>query len=968
MGSQTSSSVLFDQEFETYIQAKIENLLSCNEFKSFECDDESLALITKLFRSSEFAAVNCLKFPATVIFLLQDRELYRDYAENEYVERLQLLVPAVEDEVAFSRNMRDFRNQEMLRLAWRDIVCQVDLKITLRELSWLADACIQIGLNTLEQWQSKDTGIPVDSSGAAIKLVVLAMGKLGAYELNYSSDIDLIFAYSEDGIINNNAKELSHREYFIRLCQRFVKLLSDVSAYGFVFRVDTRLRPFGNSGQLALSFDAMELYYERHGREWERYAMIKARAISADPHAAKEIMERLKPFVYRRYLDYGAFASLREMKELINKEIKRKGADRNIKLGPGGIREIEFIGQAFQLIRGGRTPQLQIRPILTVLDVLQGLNLIPEFVVSSLKNAYVFLRKTENVIQAFADKQTHLIPTDKLEQKRLVYAMGFSSWEDFNQTLKGYMLTVHEHFEQIFSAPQIEAMAGKGDNQQEIFSNIWRGVIDNREAEQALHAAGYVSGEAAYKLLSRFHEGSAYRTMGQSGKKRLDALMPLLISAVSNTSDPNECLLRVLRLIESIAKRTAYLALLSEHPMGLSQLVKLFDASPWIVDMLVSHPMLLDELLDPRRLYEPMPKEALEEELKTQLSYDCDDIEQQMSRLIEFKQSNILRVAAAELTSAMPVEKVSDHLTYIAEIVLEAVCRFAREHLENRHGKPQYIVDDTMQNAEFCVIAYGKLGSYELGFGSDLDLVFLHDSQGKKQITDGEKPIDNAVFFARLGQRIIHFLNTPTQAGVLYEVDSRLRPSGSAGMLVSSLKTFSDYQTTKAWTWEHQALIRARLVVGNGNLEQQFREIRQAIITKERDAQELRKDVREMRVRMRTELLKPKVGQFDLKQGIGGITDIEFITQFLVLKCAKTFPDLLEFTDNLRIIETLMKNGVLSADDAKILSSAYLAYRHTVHKLVLRQKNTAKVSDSAFQEYREGVTRIWNDIMEQELI
>jgi len=967
MGSQTSFNLLFDQEFETYIQAKIESLLSCNEFKSFECDDESLALITRLFRCSEFAAENCLKFPDTVIVLLQDGELYRDYAENEYIERLQALVPAEEDEPAFSKIIRDFRNREMLRLAWRDLVCQVDLKITLRELSWLADACIQIGLNTLEQWQSKDTGIPVDSSGAPIKLVVLAMGKLGAYELNYSSDIDLIFTYSEDGVISNNAKELSNREYFIKLCQRFVKLLSDTTAYGFVFRVDTRLRPFGNSGQLALSFDAMELYYERHGREWERYAMIKARAISADPLAAKEIMQRLKPFVYRRYLDYGAFASLREMKELINKEVKRKGADRNVKLGPGGIREIEFIGQAFQLIRGGRTPQLQIRPILTVLDVLQGLNLIPEFVVSSLKKAYVFLRKTENAIQAFADKQTHLIPTDTLEQNRLAYAMGFNSWEDFDQTLKGYMQTVHEHFEQIFSAPQLDVISGKGNISQDLFSNIWHEIVNNSDAEEVLQNAGFKSGASAYKLINGLRESSTYRTMGQNGKKRLDVLMPLLISAVSNTSDPNECLLRVLRLIEAIAKRTAYLALLSEHPMGLSQLVKLFDASPWIVDMLVSHPMLLDELLDPRSLYEPMSKKALEEELKTQLSYDCDDIEQQMFRLIEFKQSNVLRVAAAELTGAMPVEKVSDHLTYIAEIVLEAVCRFAREHLERRHGQPQYSIDDEVHNAEFCVIAYGKLGSYELGFGSDLDLVFLHDSQGKKQVTDGEKPIDNAVFFARLGQRIIHFLNTPTQAGVLYEVDSRLRPSGSAGMLVSSLKTYSDYQAAKAWTWEHQALIRARLVVGNGNLGQEFKTIRQAIITKERDVQELRKDVREMRVRMRTELLKPVAGQFDLKQGIGGITDIEFITQYLVLRWAKKYPDLLEFTDNLRLIETLVKNGVLSDDDAKILSSAYLAYRHAVHKFVLQQKTTAKVSDSAFHEYREGVTRIWNDIMEQEL-
>jgi len=966
MLSQTSSNTLFDPEFEAYIQTNIDNLLSSEAFHHFKCDEESMLLLSQIFRASEFCIEMAQRFPSRVLTLLTDKEIYRDYSENEYVERLQALIPDSEDDAEFGRVMREFRNQEMLRLAWRDIVCQVELEVTLRELSWLADAAIRVGIDTLEQWQSQDAGAPSDPLGNPVKLVILAMGKLGAYELNYSSDIDLIFTYSEDGVIKDHPKELSHREYFIRLCQRFVKLLSDNSAYGFVFRVDTRLRPFGDSGQLALSFDAMELYYERHGREWERYAMIKARAISADPDAAKEIMQRLKPFVYRRYLDFGAFSSLREMKELINKEVSRKGADRNIKLGPGGIREIEFIGQAFQLIRGGRTPQLQIRPILSVLDILEDLNFIPEFVVSALKEAYVFLRKAENAIQAFADKQTHLIPTDSMEQKRLAFAMGFDSWDKFIYALKAYMQTVHEHFEQIFSAPQLDAMGGKGDQTQDTYSNIWFGFLDTDEAEAFLQKSGYVNSQAALKLIVGLREGSAYRTMGQNGKQRLDKLMPLLISAVSNSSDPNECLLRVLRLIDSIAKRTAYLALLSEHPMGLSQLVKLFDSSPWIVDMVVSHPMLLDELLDPRRLYEPMSKEALEQELKTQLDHGCEDIEQQMFRLIEFKQSNVLRVAAAELTGAMPVEKVSDHLTYIAEIVLAAVCRFARDHLQARHGKPQYEVDDVVHDAGFCVIAYGKLGSYELGFGSDLDLVFLHDSQGKKQQTNGEKQLDNAIFFARLGQRIIHFLNTPTQAGVLYEVDSRLRPSGSAGMLVSSLKSFADYQEVKAWTWEHQALIRARVVVGDREIGDQFKVIRQANLVKQRDINELRKEVKDMRVRMRNELLKPQPGQFDLKQGIGGITDIEFISQFLVLSLAHKYSALTEYTDNLRLIESLVENHALAEDDGKMLCSAYLAYRHAVHKFVLQQKTTVKVSDSVFHEYREGVTRIWNDIMEQE--
>lgn len=958
------ASTLFDQEFESQLQAKVNTLFATDVFKDFSWNDESVELISQLFRCSEFAAENCLRYPEYVVALLRNNLLFRDYDAGEYQQRLQTLVPDEEDDASFAQVLREFRNQEMLRLAWRDLVCQVDVTTTLRELSWLADACIEITLHALEQWQSEKLGTPVDSNGKPMKLVVLAMGKLGAHELNFSSDIDLVFVYSEDGVITNGSSELSHSQYFVRLCQRFVRLLSDVSAYGFVFRVDTRLRPFGNSGQLASSFDALELYYERHGREWERYAMIKARAISSDASAASELMQLLKPFVYRRYLDYGAFASLREMKVLIDKEVSRTGADRNIKLGPGGIREIEFIGQAFQLIRGGRTPRLQIRPILSVLDTLQELKLIPVYVVASLKDAYLFLRKVENTIQAYADKQTHLVPSDALEQKRLAYALGYLSWAEFNQTLRDTMQTVHEHFEQIFSAPQLDVVSGENNGIQDSFGNLWLGIVESEEATKQLKQAGYESGEKVYQWLKGLREGSVYRTLGKNGKQRLDKLMPLLLGAAAKASNPDECLIRVLRLIESIAKRTAYLSLLSEYPLGLSQLVRLFDASPWIVDLVVSHPMLLDELLDPRRLYEPMSKEALQAELKSQLDFDCEDVEQQMYRLIEFKQSNVLRVAAAELTGAMPVEKVSDHLTYIAEIVLEAVCHFARVHLQRRHGKPQYVVDEQVHDAEFCVIAYGKLGGYELGFGSDLDLVFLHDSQGKQQVTDGEKSIDNAVFFARLGQRIIHFLNTPTQAGVLYEVDARLRPSGSAGMLVSSLKSFSDYQEAKAWTWEHQALIRARLIVGDASIGEQFQAIRIAILTKIRDAENLCKEVREMRVRMRNELLKAQADQFDLKQGVGGITDIEFITQYLVLKWADKYPALVKYTDNLRLIETLVHSSVLAEDDAKILTSAYLAYRHAAHKLVLQGKSLVNIDDAAFIDYREGVTRIWNDIME----
>jgi len=959
------TKTLFDETFDAFIDNKVVMLLESEAFQSVQVPEQGIAELKRLFRSSEFCLSVCLRYPQTVIDLLINNGLQRDYGESDYLDELSALTENCSDEQELARILREYRNQAMLRIAWRDLVRNVDVEVTLRELSWLADACILLGMQKLHNWIADEIGKPLDSEGNEIKLVALAMGKLGAYELNFSSDIDLIFTYKEDGSIKNGTREIAHSQFFVRLCQRFINLLSQNNAYGFVFRVDARLRPFGNSGQLALSFDAMEMYYERHGREWERYAMIKARPISEDPDAANEILSRMKPFVYRRYLDFSAFESLREMKRLIDHEIVKKGAERNVKLGPGGIREVEFIGQAFQLIRGGRTRQLQTRGILQVLTVLQNLNLLPEYVVKALSNSYVFLRKTENAIQAFEDKQTHLLPNQPLEQNRLVYALGFTDWDSLLETLRKHTTTVHEHFEQIFSAPQLDSLGGTGDAGNEAFADLWLGVLDEEASNDLLQHAGYPDFQAATKLIAGLRNSSVYCSMGPNGKQRLDKLIPLIIPVVASAGEPNECLLRVFRLLEAIAKRTAYLALLAENPMGLSQLVKLFDISPWIVDTLVRHPVLLDELLDPRQLYQTMSKEQLQAELEYQIDFSSDDVEHQMNRLIDFKQSNVLRVAASELTGAMPVEKVSDHLTFIAEIVLDAVRRFAMQHLIERHGTPQYELDGEVKNAEFCIIGYGKLGGLELGFGSDLDLVFLHDSQGQKQQTNGEKPIDNAVFFARLGQRIIHFLNTRTQSGVLYEVDTRLRPSGSAGMLVSSAKSFMEYQKNKAWTWEHQALIRARAVAGDDNIRQIFDQIRKDILTYVRGDEKLITDVRDMRVRMRKELDKTNNTQVDLKQGSGGIADIEFIIQYLVLRWANEYPDLVTFSDNLRLIETLVKNGLLNEDDGKILSSAYLAFRHKTHELALQRKKALINNKVDFQDCREGVEQIWNVIMGQ---
>ncbi len=874
----TSVSLQFLPDIEQNINAKVADLLNKPPFDAMELQTVQKEKLWRLIAVSEFAADVALKFPAYAHQLLLATIVDDEKSEAQYSAELSDAVAENSDFNSLSEIFRKYRNQQMLRIVWRDAILSAPVESTLRELSGLADACIKKAMHLLFKQFMQELGEPLDAAGNRVYPVIFAMGKLGASELNFSSDIDLIFTYSVEGEILGERKNLSHHQFFTQLFQKFIRLLSDNTAYGFVFRVDARLRPFGDSGSLALSFDAMEAYYERHGREWERYAFIKARPISEDAEAAKEIADRLRPFVYRRYLDFGAFASLREMKELIDKETKRKGNENNVKLGFGGIREIEFIGQAFQLIRGGRERRLQARGILAVLAILREQHLIPDYVYGALHAAYLFLRKTENAIQYYADQQTHLLPSEPDVQQRLAFALNYESWQAFTGDLQNHTANVHEHFEQIFTAPQLETFDKKSEDN--VFANLWHELYAEDEAVQVLLAAGFVEPVDALKMIVQLREGVILRSMSEHGRKRLDHLMPLLLSAVSQMKNPMLCLPRVLRLIEAIAKRTAYIALLAENPMGLSQLVKLFDMSQWLVDLLVRNPLLLDELLDPRRLYEPMSKAQLAEELKYRIDPNNDDVEAQMRALVEFKQANTLRVAASELTGAMPTAKVSDHLTYIAEIILENVNQLVTNHLQARHGRPKYVVDasapSTRISAGFCIIAYGKLGGLELGFGSDLDLVFLHDSHGSQQQTDGEKCIENSMYFARLGQRIIHYLHTRTQGGVLYEVDARLRPSGAAGLLVSSISSFSDYQHRKAWTWEHQALIRARPIVGSETLIQQFQETRKAVLTTKRDPEKLLIDVVNMRRRMRNELLKVKGDKFDLKQGYGGIAYIEF--------------------------------------------------------------------------------------------
>ncbi|WP_435103403.1 bifunctional [glutamate--ammonia ligase]-adenylyl-L-tyrosine phosphorylase/[glutamate--ammonia-ligase] adenylyltransferase [Arhodomonas sp. AD133] len=923
-------------------------------------DERIQATLPPVWAASEFVARTCQKRPALFTDIIRPAGLDTPRSLDDYRARLDDALADVADTDALHRSLRRFREAEMVRIAWRDLAGIAALDDTLAELSALAEACIDRTLAHLYAARCERWGTPRNAAGEAQQLVVLGMGKLGGGELNFSSDIDLVFAYPEAGETDAR-RPRANEEFFNRLGRELIAALDQQTVDGQAFRVDMRLRPYGSAGPLTQSFRGMEIYYQDQGREWERYALIKARVVGGDYERGAELLTTLRPFIYRRYLDYGAFENLREMKAMVDREVRRRGMADNIKLGRGGIREIEFIGQAFQLIRGGQEPALRERRLLPVLDRLAGQGQIPEWARDELVEGYDFLRRTENRLQAMHDQQTHELPSDSLERQRLAFAMSYEDYERFATDLEAWRQRIQGHFDQVFVAPQ---EAGEADGAALDFGDVWAATADDDETDEFLYDAGFQRPSRARERIAALREGHSTRSLSARGRARLDRLMPMLLQAVAAQDRADAALERVLALLEAVARRTVYLALLNEHPMALSQLVQLCGASPWIARLLTRHPVLLDELLDPRTLYAPLRREALTTELARRLDQvPADDLEQQMEVLRHFRQANVLRVAAADIAGAIPIMVVSDYLTEIAEVVLEQVLAVAWHHVTRRFGQPTGQVDGEAVAQGFAILAYGKLGGIELGYGSDLDLVFINDANGEQLVTDGEKSVENAVFFARLAQRIIHILSTTTPGGVLYEVDTRLRPSGKSGLLATSLDAFAEYQHRNAWTWEHQALVRARVVAGDRTLAERVEAVRREVLATERDRESLRAEVANMRERMRREKASREADVFDLKQDRGGIADIEFMVQYGVLAGAHANPGLLRFTDNIRLLGELSgDNGLFGADAAERLAEAYRVFRAKIHRLTL-QEEPARVPADEFPNEREAVTALWDEIM-----
>ncbi|MBT8371158.1 MAG: bifunctional [glutamate--ammonia ligase]-adenylyl-L-tyrosine phosphorylase/[glutamate--ammonia-ligase] adenylyltransferase, partial [Deltaproteobacteria bacterium] len=681
-----------------------------------------------------------------------------------------------------------------------------------------------------------------------------------------------------------------------------------------------------------------------------------ARVVAGDIGAGTLLLQRLHPFIYRRYLDYSVFESLRKMKQMIALEVKRKGMEDDIKLGPGGIREIEFFGQIFQLLRGGVSPALQDTGILNVLKALVDESLIPQEIGDQLATAYVFLRETENRLQAYADQQTHRLPADENGKLRLAISMGFPDVGSWDSVLEKHRKVVQDQFQLLLESGDAK------DRQKDIedpLEGIWQNLMGSQQAEKVLASAGFTQPNEVLPLLDYLRNDPETRALSPRGRQRLDKLMPRFLQEIGAQENSLETLGRVIDLLKTIERRSSYLALLLENPTAQTHLVKLSSASPWIASFLARHPVLLDELLDSRTLYLPPQKLEMRTNLRRRLAdVPLEDLEYQIEQLCIFKQINVLRVATADVTGTLPLMRVSDYLSEIAESILGEVVDLAFQHLVSKHGIPICRLGSQSCDKGFAVIAYGKLGGLELGYGSDLDLVFLH--AGTDELTRGEeRPIDSTQFFNRLGQRVIHILTSPTRAGKAYEIDMRLRPSGSSGVLVSHIEAFGDYQLKDAWTWEHQALIKARPICGDDILSKRFETLRKQVLAQPRSKENLSTEVAGMRERMRKKLLNPEDGVFDLKQDIGAMVDIEFLVQYLVLLNSHKFDGLLKWTDNVRLIQTLIESGAMDENTAHVLKHAYLIYRAAAHQLSLQEK-AAKVPQEKFSRLQKRVSEIWH--------
>lgn len=877
-------------------------------------------------------AVKCSAFVSRI--LAKDAQLLSDLLENLHqpyqTADMQTALEAqnIFDEQILKQQLRRLRQQVLVRMIVRDLNGLADFYEVAQTTSTLAEVTLQQAIAFHTAVLSKQYGTPKSKHGDPQTLIVVGMGKLGGAELNVSSDIDLIFAYEQEGE-TDGTQVISNQEFFTKLGKKVIAALDDITEDGFVFRVDMRLRPFGSEGALVSCLDALEDYYQNYGREWERYAWIKGRVVAGPSQALANV---LKPFVFRKYLDFNAYASMRDLKVQIQRDVMQRGLEDNIKLGRGGIREVEFVAQVFQLIRGGQDTELQVKPTLQVLQLLGQKRMLPPEAVAQLTEGYIYLRNVEHRLMYIDDQQTQDLPKSEESKQRLLMMMGLDSWGEFLAQLNHHRAIIQAHFDATFSD------AGHQAREQE--TAIWQGTIEQLAALDFLTTLGYQDAAESYQRLQALHQSSRYKQLPEQSKFRFDKLMPMVIQQSAETPNPDVALLRTIILLESICRRASYLALLAEFPESLQLVIKLCGASPWLAQYLTAHPILLDELLDTQTLYDAPDFTAMQAELTKKMQALTGDTEAQMDTMRHFKNAAVMRFAAQDIGGLLALETLSDYLSALAELILQVSLRVIWPTLKFKH----------QETPQFAIIGYGKLGGKELGYVSDLDIIFLYDDAHP----------DASDNYARFAQRINNWFNSLTNAGLLYETDLQLRPDGNSGLLVSSVDAFEEYQLRKAWVWEHQAISRARFVAGDAQVGQRFSAIRDNVLMQTRDPQTLMQEVTQMREKMRaSHPSKPDL--FDVKHDKGGIIDVEFMVQYMVLLHAHAHPQLLGNIGNIGLLHLLAELGMVDAMLAEDVASAYRTYRKIIHGEKLQAKD-AKVPLIEIEPHQTAVVTLWQQL------
>jgi glutamate-ammonia-ligase adenylyltransferase len=850
-----------------------------------------------------------------------------------------------------ARGMRRLRNLLIAALIRRDLDGKADLNEVVTTMTRLADFAIRAHLAEIDAELRAAHGAPIGAeTGAEQQLMVLSMGKGGGGELNVSSDIDLIFVYPEDGetAAGPGQRSLSNHEYFVRLGKKLIAAIAEITEDGFTFRVDMALRPNGASGPLAASLGMVENYLIVQGREWERYAWVKARAVTGRAEDIAALDAIVRPFCFRRYLDFGVIDAIRSMHAQIRAEVNRQerlhpDRSNNVKLGRGGIREIEFLAQVFQLIRGGRDPSLRGRSTRDTLRQLPEKGLLAADIVERLLASYTFLRNLEHRLQYLDDAQTHTIPASEADRTTIAHMMGLPDAGALLAELEAHRQFVAEQFDAIFADK-----GGNGDEVDPVTSNACADP-DNREAIEARFTSlGYDDPAAAAQRLIATWQSPRLSAMPEASRNKLVSLVNAALPQIARAAERNSSgsqlatLGRLLDFLEAIARRSAYLSLLTEYPHTLQRVINMMHTSGWAATFLNQHPILLDELLDDRLLNTVFDPVALAADLQRQLATAPGDTERQLDILREVHHVQLFHLLAQDLAGDLTVEKLADYLSALADVIVAAVIQAAWESIPKRHREVP----------KFAVIAYGKLGGKELGYVSDLDVIFLFDDD------DQEAP----GLYAKLAQRFITWMTSHTSAGILFDIDTALRPDGASGMLVSSVQSFEKYQQSSAWIWEHQALTRARFCAGDAEIGERFEKIRCQVLRKERpDAAALKQEVLAMRQRMRD--ARPNRSElFDLKQDEGGMIDIEFIVQYIVLQYASNYRELTGNIGNIALLKLAGSLALIDAELGSAVADAYRDMRKWQHQLRLQGQEQSRIDPAKVALHAAKVKRLWNAI------